>query len=134
MTINIVAGYLVIFFTFQAGTKMTYRTPGASNVNRSGNVKRPMNAFMVWAREYRPKLANQLPNSNNAEISIKLGQVWNDLTNEEKKPFYEEAERIKTKHKLDHPGKKNAYFNPSTLMLNISIGLYNAFYTLYAII
>lgn len=86
------------------GTSLTYRTPGASNVNRSGNVKRPMNAFMVWAREYRPKLANRLPNANNAEISIKLGQVWNDLSNEEKKPFYEEAERIKNKHKLENPG------------------------------
>ncbi|KAF6029665.1 SOX30 [Bugula neritina] len=86
------------------GTSLTYKTPGASNVNRSGNVKRPMNAFMVWAREYRPKLANRLPNANNAEISVKLGQVWNELTNDEKKPFYEEAERIKTKHKLDNPG------------------------------
>jgi len=73
-------------------------------VNRSGNVKRPMNAFMVWARMYRPKLAAQLPSANNAEISVKLGQVWNDLSIESKRPFYEEAERIKTKHKLDHPG------------------------------
>lgn len=88
---------------------MIYRTPGASNVNRSGNVKRPMNAFMVWAREYRPKLAHQLPHSNNAEISVKLGQVWNDLTDEEKRPFYEEAERIKTKHKMDHPGNITEY-------------------------
>lgn len=63
-----------------------------------------MNAFMVWARQYRQKLASQLPNSNNAEISVKLGQVWNELTNNEKKPFYEESERIKTKHKLDNPG------------------------------
>lgn len=63
-----------------------------------------MNAFMVWAREFRPKLASQLPNANNAEISVKLGQVWNELTNDEKKPFYDEADRIKTKHKLDNPG------------------------------
>lgn len=94
------------FFAFiLTGTSLTYRTPGASNVNRSGNVKRPMNAFMVWAREYRPKLATQLPNANNAEISVKLGQVWNELSNEEKKPFYEEAEKIKMKHKMDHPGQ-----------------------------
>ena len=84
---------------------MVYRTPGANNYNRNGNVKRPMNAFMVWARQYRPYLAGQFPNANNSEISIRLGQVWNDMTEEEKKPFYIEAERIKNKHKQDYPGK-----------------------------
>ena len=34
-----------------------------------------MNAFMVWARLYRPFLANEYPNANNSEISIRLGQV-----------------------------------------------------------
>ena len=57
------------------GTNQTYRTPGASSYNRNGNVKRPMNAFMVWARLYRPFLANEYPNANNSEISIRLGQV-----------------------------------------------------------
>lgn len=92
---------LVDVFT---GTNMVYRTPGANNYNRNGNVKRPMNAFMVWARQYRPYLAGQFPNANNSEISIRLGQVWNDMTEEEKKPFYVEAERIKNKHKQDYPG------------------------------
>ena len=57
------------------GTNQAYRTPGASSYNRNGNVKRPMNAFMVWARLYRPFLANEYPNANNSEISIRLGQV-----------------------------------------------------------
>lgn len=58
------------------GTNQTYRTPGVSSYNRNGNVKRPMNAFMVWARLYRPFLANEYPNANNSEISIRLGQVF----------------------------------------------------------
>ena len=87
-----------------AGTNMVYRTPGANNINKSGNVKRPMNAFMVWARHYRPHLASQFPNANNSEISIRLGQVWNDMSDEDKRPYYEEAERIKHKHKRDYPG------------------------------
>jgi len=58
------------------GTNQAYnRTPGASSYNRNGNVKRPMNAFMVWARLYRPFLASEYPNANNSEISIRLGQV-----------------------------------------------------------
>ena len=63
-----------------------------------------MNAFMVWARQYRPFLATQYPQANNSEISIRLGQVWNEMSDYEKKPFYEEAERIKNKHKQDFPG------------------------------
>ena len=83
---------------------MMYRTPGANNHNRNGNVKRPMNAFMVWARQSRPCLAAQNPNANNSEISIQLGQRWNQMTEEDKKPYYKEAEFIKHKHKLDYPG------------------------------
>jgi len=66
-------------------TGRTYRTPVASSYNRNGNVKRPMNAFMVWARLYRPYLANEYPNANNSEISIRLGQV---RTSEIIKPKY----------------------------------------------
>ncbi len=86
------------------GTKSTYRTPGAQNVNRNGNIKRPMNAFMVWARKYRPFLAAQYPNANNSEISIRLGQLWNDMSESEKKPFYDESDKIKSQHKKDYPG------------------------------
>lgn len=86
------------------GTSMLYRTPGAHNINRNGHVKRPMNAFMVWARQYRPYLAAKYPNANNSEISVRLGTCWNDLNVDEKKPYYAEAERIKNQHKRDFPG------------------------------
>nr|XP_006815472.1 PREDICTED: uncharacterized protein LOC102805802 [Saccoglossus kowalevskii] len=72
--------------------------------NCSTHIKRPMNAFMVWARVYRPILAKEHPNANNAEISVKLGEVWHRMTDLQKKPYYEESQKIKDQHKKDHPG------------------------------
>ncbi|NWX95405.1 SOX30 factor, partial [Nothoprocta ornata] len=72
--------------------------------DKSGHVKRPMNAFMVWARIHRPALAKANPAANNAEISVQLGLEWNKLTEEQKKPYYDEAQKIKEKHREEFPG------------------------------
>ncbi len=40
------------------------------------HVKRPMNAFMVWAQTARKTLTNNLSVVNNAQLSKKLGQLW----------------------------------------------------------
>ncbi|KAL4231936.1 Transcription factor SOX-30 [Mactra antiquata] len=93
------------------GTNVEYKTPGANNKNKNGRIKRPMNAFMVWAREYRSYLATSMPHATNSEISVKLGQIWASMKADDKRTYYDIAEKIKTKHRKDYPGW---VYQPST--------------------
>ncbi|XP_062387015.1 transcription factor SOX-9a [Sardina pilchardus] len=83
---------------------MPVRVNGSSK--NKPHVKRPMNAFMVWAQAARRKLADQYPHLHNAELSKTLGKLWRLLNEVEKRPFVEEAERLRVQHKKDHPDYK----------------------------
>ncbi|XP_075436206.1 transcription factor SOX-9 isoform X2 [Ascaphus truei] len=83
---------------------MPVRVNGSSK--SKPHVKRPMNAFMVWAQAARRKLADQYPHLHNAELSKTLGKLWRLLNEGEKRPFVEEAERLRIQHKKDHPDYK----------------------------
>lgn len=65
-----------------------------------------MNAFMVWSQIERRKICEQQPDMHNAEISKKLGMLWKTLSEEQRKPFIDEAERLRLMHLKEYPDYK----------------------------
>uniref|UniRef100_A0AAZ3QD49 SRY-box transcription factor 7 n=1 Tax=Oncorhynchus tshawytscha TaxID=74940 RepID=A0AAZ3QD49_ONCTS len=69
----------------------SHRTPADKKASEP-RIRRPMNAFMVWA------------NLHNAELA--RCKSWKALTPLQKRPYVEEAERLRVQHMQDYPNYK----------------------------
>ena len=69
-------------------------------------IKRPMNAFMVWAQKRRKELAEEYPKMHNSEISKRLGKEWKEMSNAAKEPFQKKSKELREEHMKKYPDYK----------------------------
>jgi len=87
-------------------SKTPYSDVTQTKKHKVNHIKRPMNAFMRWSQLERRKIIENCPDAHNAEISKNLGKRWRTLSDEEKRPFIEEAETLKMLHLREYPDYK----------------------------
>jgi len=104
--------------------------------NRNSIVKRPMNAFLLWARGERKRVSSDGYGVSQTSLSKLLGETWRfdrisltihffdflfnyfrNMSVEEKQPFLDMAETLKRQHHIDHPDYK---FKPKQRSTNVN--------------
>ena len=63
--------------------------------------KRPKSAYLLFCKEARSKVKEELPNARLPEIAKKLGQLWAKCDGDEKKKFEDQSKEDKQRYLED---------------------------------
>ncbi|XP_028398124.1 HMG box-containing protein 1-like [Dendronephthya gigantea] len=69
----------------------------------NSSARRPMNAFMLFAKRFRLEITRKHPGKDNRAISVILGDEWKSLSSEDRKVYILEAKSLAEEHKRIYP-------------------------------
>ncbi|KAE9404845.1 hypothetical protein BT96DRAFT_972877 [Gymnopus androsaceus JB14] len=82
----------------ESNTTLTTQT-----LNADGTPKRPMNAFMIFARRRRPQVSSENQSMRTGEISKILSKEWNSMPASEKQFYLDRAKELKETFNSKYP-------------------------------
>eukprot|EP00475_Leptophrys_vorax_P006798 TRINITY_DN14248_c1_g1_i1.p1 TRINITY_DN14248_c1_g1~~TRINITY_DN14248_c1_g1_i1.p1 ORF type:complete len:261 (+),score=87.59 TRINITY_DN14248_c1_g1_i1:84-785(+) len=71
-----------------------------------GKPKRPPTSYLIFTNAMRAQAKADNPDLKMTELSKVMGSMWRDLTDEEKRPYEEQAKAAKAKYDKDLAGFK----------------------------
>lgn len=75
----------------------------SQTLNADGTPKRPMNAFMIFARRRRPQVSAANQSMRTGEISKILSKEWNSMQSIEKQFYQDQAKQLKDAFNMRYP-------------------------------
>nr|BAE87642.1 unnamed protein product [Macaca fascicularis] len=72
---------------------------GTVSATSPNKCKRPMNAFMLFAKKYRVEYTQMYPGKDNRAISVILGDRWKKMKNEERRMYTSMKQRLWLKNR-----------------------------------
>uniref|UniRef100_A0A2C9KA71 HMG box domain-containing protein n=1 Tax=Biomphalaria glabrata TaxID=6526 RepID=A0A2C9KA71_BIOGL len=88
-----------------SGCKSSHHGGGSGEETRKKPyVKKPLNAFMLFMKEMRPKVISECTLKESAAINQILGRRWHALDRSEQAKYYEMARKEKELHLQLYPG------------------------------
>lgn len=100
-----------------AAGDMNSSEPNYVDQRRGHRIPRPPNAFMIFANEWRKRLALENPTESNKQISVRLGKLWKSMTTEDKAAYFTASRKADEEHKLKYP---NYFYSPKEARLRKS--------------
>lgn len=87
----------------QKPNKSQHASTAGSNSTGPIRCKRPMNAFMLFAKKFRVEYTQMYPGKDNRAISVLLGERWKKLRSEERRVFTIQAKALADEQKRLNP-------------------------------
>ncbi|KAG8439927.1 hypothetical protein GDO86_005915 [Hymenochirus boettgeri] len=87
----------------KSGRNYSSGTANSLTVTSTNKCKRPMNAFMLFAKKYRVEYTQMYPGKDNRAISVILGDRWKKMKNEERRIYTIEAKALAEEQKRLNP-------------------------------
>jgi hypothetical protein len=66
-------------------------------------IRRPPNAYIIFANEWRKIIAAQNPGEKSKQISTRLGAMWKSLTDDEREQYMHMARKLDAEHREKYP-------------------------------